>query len=158
MPNSKNKTPTGAGPDEGKVLFAFLGAIIGASFILFAQNGYFKLLPEKTSYLDLAAVLLTAVSVIVAIFAGVLALAAFWGFNQLKKDAILAATDAGAGEVREQIENGPLRDYIQNEIDRLIKEEVASDQMERRIRDRVDEIAFGSKRDRDLNDEEEQGR
>jgi len=156
MPNSKKTSkPSGAEPNAGKVLFAFLGAIIGAAVILFTQNGYFRLLPERTSYLDLAAVLLTAVSVIVAIFAGVLALAAFWGFNQLKRDAILAATDAGSDEVREQIENGPLRDYIQGEIDRLIKEEVASDQMERRIRDRVDEIAFGSKRDRDLNDEEE---
>ncbi len=59
------------------------------------QGGDFNLRPHEISYMDLAAVLLTAVAVIVAIFAGVLALAAVWGFNQLKRDAIQAVNRPG---------------------------------------------------------------
>lgn len=144
-------------PDAGRVLFAFLGAIIGAFIVLICQNGTVRLVPNGTTYSDLAALLLTAVSVVVAIFGGVLALAALWGFNQLKKDAVSAAANAGATEVAEQIENGQLRDYIQAEIDRLIRAEVDSERMERRIRDRVDQVTFGSARDRDLEEDAEEG-
>jgi hypothetical protein len=95
------------------------------------------------SYADLAATLLSAVGVIVAIFGGVLAIAALWGFNQLKRDAVTAAETAGSNEIREQIENGALRTYIKGEIERLTVEEINSDRMEQRIIGRVDAVAFG---------------
>lgn len=95
------------------------------------------------SYADLAATLLSAVGVIVAIFGGVLALAAIWGFNQLKRDAVAAAENAGSTEIREQIENGALREYIKGEIGRLTVEEINSDRMEQRIKERVDAVTFG---------------
>jgi hypothetical protein len=63
-------------------------------------------------YADLAATLLSAAGVIVALFGGVLALAALWGFNQLKRDAVAAAGIPGSAEIREQVENGVLRDQI----------------------------------------------
>lgn len=68
----------------------FLGAIIGGAMVWIGQAGSFSLRPVGMSYADLAATLLSAVGVIVAIFGGVLALAALWGFNQLKRDAIAA--------------------------------------------------------------------
>jgi hypothetical protein len=95
------------------------------------------------SYADLAATLLSAVGVIVAIFGGVLALAALWGFNQLKRDAIAAAENAGSTEIREQIENGAIRDDIKGEIERLTAEEVNSERMDQRIKQRVDAVTFG---------------
>jgi hypothetical protein len=107
------------------------------------------------SYADLAAILLTSVGVIVAIFAGVLALAAVWGFNQLKRDAIGAAETAGSREIKEQIENGTIRDYIKGEIERLTDHEFKSEQMDRRINSRVDAVAFGRPEDDKLLDDEE---
>ena len=93
--------------------------------------------------------------VIVAIFGGVLALAALWGFNQLKRDAITAAENAGSTEIREQIENGAIRDYIKGEIERLTAEEVNSERMDQRIKQRVDAVTFGRPDDDRLLEEDE---
>ena len=132
-----------------------LGGLIGGGIVWLGQSGNFRLYPANMSYADLAATLLAAVGVTIAIFGGVLALAALWGFNQLKKDAITAAADAGAKEIREQIENGPLRDYIKAEIERLVAEEIDSPRMTQRIKDRVDAVAFGQpEKDQELEDEE----
>jgi len=106
------------------------------------------------SYADLSATLLAAVGVIVAIFGGILALAALWGFSQLKQEAVKAAAAAGTATVREQIENGPLRVYIAGEIDRLALAEFDSHRMDQRINRRIDAIAFGRPdADRELDEE-----
>ena len=122
---------------------ALLGATIGGGVVWLGQTGSFHLRPVEMSYADLAATLLTAVGVIVAIFGGVLALAAIWGFSQLKQDAIRAAERAALKEVKEQIENGSVRNYIQGEVERLADEEFKSERMDKRINQRVDAVAFG---------------
>lgn len=142
-------------------------AIVGALLTLYAVTG--KLAPANMSYADLAATLLATVSVIFAIFGGILAIAAFWGFEQMKVAAISAATQAsvakaceaavaasinaaaGAGvdEIREQIENGPLRAYMNEQISK----EINSPELERKFVDRITRIALG-RRDDDLLDED----
>ncbi|WP_077145465.1 hypothetical protein [Sphingopyxis sp. KK2] len=131
-----------AGPFEVSAA-AFVGASMGGVIVWFGQAGSFRITPEGMDYADLAAILLTAVGVIVAIFAGVLALAAIWGFNQLKRDAVAAAEVAGSTEIREQIENGTIKDYIAAEVGRLADEEFKSERMDQRIKNRVDAVAFG---------------
>jgi hypothetical protein len=132
----------------------FIGAVVGGAIVWIGQGATFRLIPLEMSYPDLAATLLSAVGVIVAIFGGILAIAAIWGFSQLKRDAVAAAEAAGAAVVREQIENGPLRTYIETEIGRLIETEIQSEQMEARIKRRVDAVVFGNPdEDRLLEDE-----
>ncbi|MBR9972691.1 hypothetical protein [Magnetospirillum sulfuroxidans] len=133
----------------------FMGAIVGGAVVWLGQTGSFHLRPVGMSYAELAAVLLTAVGVIVAIFGGVLALAAVWGFNQLKRDAISAAETAGSAEIKVQIGTGALRDYIKGEIERLTDEEFESERMDKRINSRVDAVAFGRPADDRLLDDEE---
>ncbi len=116
---------------------------MGGVIVWTGQTGHFQLVPGSMSYADLSAILLSAVGVIVAIFGGVLALLALWGFNQLKRDAISAAENAGSAEIREQIENGAIRDYIRGEVERLSDEEFNSERMDQRINRRVDAVAFG---------------
>ena len=77
--------------------FSLVGAFIGGSIVSVWQAGHFHLRPAGMSYSDLAAVLLTAVAVIVAIFGGVFALAAIWGFAQLKQEAVRAAARSWFG-------------------------------------------------------------
>lgn len=133
---------------------AFLSAIVGGVTVWLL--GGLDVNPGGINYADLAAILLTAVGVIVAIFGGVLALAAVWGFNQLKRDAINAAETAGSRETKEQIENGTIRNYIKDEIARLTDEEFKSERMDRRINIRVDAVAFGRPaKDKLLDDGEE---
>lgn len=133
------------------------GGLVGGAIVWLGQTGEFHLTPSGMTYADLAAVLLSAVGVLVAIFGGILALAAFWGFNQLKRDAISAAEKAGAGEIREQIENGTVRDYIQGEVGRLADEEFNSQRMDQRIKRRVDAVTFGRvDADRELEEGEDE--
>jgi uncharacterized membrane protein len=89
-------------------------------------------------YEDLAAVLLSAVGVIVAVVGVGLAILAFWGFAQLRRDSIKAAVNVA-----------------KQQVDRLIREEIASPEMEKRIRNRVDQILLGSSRDEELDTDPE---
>lgn len=134
-------------------LAAFLGAIIGGAFVSFLVTGGVK--ADGMSYADLAAVLLSAVGVIVAIFGGVLAIAAFWGFEQMKREAVRSATSAALDETREQIENGSIRRYIMEEVEARISEFVASPEFDRRVRTRVDQIVLGNPDDRLLEIDED---
>lgn len=131
-----------------------LSAILGAIFILIMQG--IPLKSEGISYADLSAVLLSAVGVIVAIFGGVLAVAAFWGFNQVKQDAIQAAEKAGMREMKEQIESGSIKDDIMQEISKLTEKEFQSDMMEQRIKRVVHAVSFSNTRkDKELDGDEE---
>lgn len=147
-------TPEYAPIRPSLALASFLGAIIGAAFVFFLSTGGIK--ANGMTYADLAAVLLSAVGVIVAIFGGILAIAAFWGFEQMKLEAVRTATDAALAETREQIENGSIRRYILEEVETRIAEIVASPDFDRRVRARVDQIALGRPDDR-LLDEDEDG-
>lgn len=142
-------------PDRGvgttAVMFAFLGAIIGAAVVLFLKSG--TITPNMT-YADLAATLLASVGVIVAIFGGILAIAALWGFQQMKHEAVRTATAAALAETKEQIENGTIRRYILEEVEARIGEIVASPEFDRRVRTRVDQIVLGKPEDRLLRDED----
>lgn len=141
-----------------KLGYALLGGLIGGALVWIAQSGTFTLTPGHFEYADLAAILLTAVAVIVAIFGGVLALAAIWGFKQLKEDAMNVAEQAGANEIKEQIENGNIREYLIAEIGRLTEAEFNSARMDRRINERVDAITFqngSADREFDWQDENE---
>lgn len=142
------QTPAERQPWWQITLTAGVGATIGALITSYAQTGHLNVIPANISYPDLAAVLLSAVGVIVAIFGGVLAILAFWGFEQMKRDAVRGATQAALSELKEQIENGPTRDYILAEIERLIIDEFKSRRMDQRIQERVDKIAMGGAEDR----------
>lgn len=132
-------------------MFAFLGAIIGAAVVLFLKSGTLR---PTMPYADLAATLLAAVGVIVAIFGGVLAIAALWGFQQMKLEAVRSATAAALDETKEQIENGTIRSYILEEVEERITEIVASPDFDRRVRTRVDQIVLGNPEDRLLDEED----
>jgi hypothetical protein len=133
-------------------IVAIFGAVVGALVTSFLQNGHVNVVPADISYPDLAAILLSAVGVIVAIFGGVLAIAAFWGFEQMKREAVRGASQAALGELKEQIENGATKDYILGEIKRLTDAEFASRRMDRKIQERIDMMAMGRSEDRLLAD------
>jgi hypothetical protein len=98
-------------PRPVRVMWAFLGSIVGAFVAILIREGTFAIDAGGMKYEDLAAVLLSAVGVLVTVFGVILAILAFWGFGQMKTDAVKAAEVAGTNEVREQITMGPLREY-----------------------------------------------
>lgn len=143
-----------------KLGYALLGGVLGGALVWIAQTGQFKVKPANVEYTDLAAILLTAVAVIVAIFGGVLAVAAIWGFRQIKEDSRMVAERETKSEIKEQIENGKIRNYLVEEIGRLTEDEFNSARMDRRINMRIDAITYrnvGADRELDWQDEDEGG-
>lgn len=146
-----NGSPIYAPARLSLVFAALLGSIVGGAFIAFLSTGEIK--AAGITYPDLAAILLSAVGVIVAIFGGVLAIAAFWGFQQMKQEAVRTATEASLIETKEQIENGSIRRYILEEVEARVAAIVASPDFERRVEARVDQIVLGNPEDLILNEE-----
>jgi hypothetical protein len=138
-------------------------AVFGALAATYAQRGHLYLVPAG-SYQDLAAILLGAVGVIVAIFGGVLAIAAFWGFAQMKQEAVRsaceraipAASNAAIEHLKQEIGTGEIRTYISAEVERLFEEELNSARMARRIEARVDKMVLGNSEEDQLLELEEQ--
>ncbi len=135
----------------GWILPLVVGGITGAlsSIVLLSWLG--DITPNGVSYTDLAAVLLTAVGVLVTVLGVIFAIAAFWGFAELKRSAVNAAEAASIDHVREQIKNGSVRDYLS----KAVSEEIESPQTEARINKRVDEIVLGNpEKDDELEEDE----
>jgi hypothetical protein len=148
----QNSQPTvDSKPWWGRIMLPLSSAAFGAIAASYAQSGKLYLVPAG-SYQDLAAIMLGAVGVIVTIFGVVLAIAAFWGFDQMKKEAIRsaclqavpAATDAALEHLKEQVGNGDVRHFILGEVERLMTEELNSPRMAKRIEVRVDQIVLGN--------------
>lgn len=145
-----------------RIVVPLVSACLGAIAAIYAQSGKVYLTPAG-SYQDLAAIMLGAVGVIVTIFGVVLAIAAFWGFTQMKQEAVRsacaqaipAATDAALEHLKEQVGNGDIRDFILSEVERLMNGELNSARMAKRIEVRVDQIVLGNdEADRLLDGEE----
>lgn len=126
-------------PHLGRVIWTLLGGILGAAFVLVLYGASVVVTDGDMKFEVFAGILLTAVAVIVTVFGAVLAVLAFWGFSQMKRDSTRAAVNTA-----------------KRQVDTLIREEIASPEMERRIRNRVDEIALGNTRDRDFDKEIDQ--
>jgi hypothetical protein len=127
---------------SGWILPLTLGAIAGAFSAIVMLSWLGDLTPNGVSYSDLAAVLLTASGLIVTCRGVAFALAAFGGCGELRRSSIAAAEVAAVAEIKEQIENGKVRDYIED----ALESEILSPRMERRILSRVDEIVMGNPR------------
>ncbi|NOW46686.1 uncharacterized membrane protein YcjF (UPF0283 family) [Novosphingobium sp. SG751A] len=148
------------GKAAGLPIFYSLVGAVGTALVttMRVDHGY----PEM-SYPDLAATLLAAVSVIVALFGGLLALAALWGFSQMKEEAKKAsieasveqATAAALQHLKEEIGAGELRSYISSEVDRLITDKINSPEMVPLIEAAVQKVAFGNPAEDTLLDEED---
>lgn len=131
----------------GWILPLVIGGVMGGFGGLILLSVLGNLTPNGVTFQDLAAVLLTAVAVIVTVLGVAFALAALWGFAELKRSAIAAAEAEAVNEVKEQIENGSIRNYIST----AVKDEIESPKMERRIEVRVDEVIQGNPdKDREL--------
>ena len=158
-----SQPPTASRPLWRRIIVPLSSAAIGAIAASYAQSGKLFLIPAG-SYQDLAAIMLGAVGVIVTIFGVVLAIAAFWGFEQMKKEAIRtacvqavpAATNAALEHLKEQVGNGDIRDFILSEVERLMNEELNSARMAKRIEVRVDQIVLGNDEEDRLLDKEEE--
>jgi len=80
-------------PPLYRVTFAFLGAIIGGFVVWLLFSRSLRVLPVEVSYGDLAAIALTATTVVLAVLALGLALAALYGYREFMKRSAAVAAD-----------------------------------------------------------------
>lgn len=97
-----------------------LGVLLGAMIVvstLFSID--FK--PGNTeevsvTYADLAAIVLTAVAVLVAVMGVGMAILAFWGYTSLKTAVVKAAED----QLKQELRSGTLRKVLEDRVDEVV--------------------------------------
>ena len=144
--------------DETKILgragvafVALISGLLGALVTSYTQSGHLYLIPAG-SFQDLAAIMLGAVAVIVTTFGVVLAIAALWGFAQMKREAVRMASEkaipnaeiAALNHVKQYIESGEVLSFISSRAEELVKIEIGSPEMRKLIEARVDKVALGN--------------
>lgn len=67
------------------LMYVILGGLVGGGLVWVLQGHSLRVLPESISYPDLIAVLLSGVSLLVAILGAGIAFFAIWGYTQFKK-------------------------------------------------------------------------
>jgi hypothetical protein len=99
-------------PPIYRVLWALLGAVIGGFVVAFVTGSHLKVLPDDgVTYNDLAAVLLTAVGVLLTVFALAAGVAALWGYREFSGKMKDVAT-----EVAEDVSRATIAEVAETEF------------------------------------------
>lgn len=108
-------------PPLYRVTFAFLGAIIGGFIVWLMSTRELHVVPVGVSYGDLAAIALTASTVVLAVLALLIAIAAIYGYREfMKRSAAVAAEKAR--EVAEPIATAEVRAYLSTNLTPIFEE------------------------------------
>ncbi|KFG90048.1 hypothetical protein BV98_002221 [Sphingobium herbicidovorans NBRC 16415] len=91
-------------PPLYRTLFAFLGAIIGGFMVWMIGGRELHVVPLGVSYGDLAAIALTAVTVLLAVFALACAFAALYGYREFMKRSAAVAASVAEKKTEEAVE------------------------------------------------------
>lgn len=99
-----------------RVGWSVLGGVVGGFVVWLFQGHSLALLDNGMSYQDLAAIVLTAASLMVAIFGATFALIAVWGYTQFKRGVKSRTKSVVEGVIREhlvdELKNGPSRTVL----------------------------------------------
>lgn len=137
-------------PSASRVLWCLLGALLGGGGAAIALIVAGNLKSWGWSYPDLAATLLAAVALIITVLGVGLAIAAFWGFDQVRgaseKAAKKAAKKVAIEEVERHMEQAQIRDYLKREAEKILDSATIAEL----IQSRVDSVLFGGGRNDDL--------
>ena len=133
---------------------ALFGGIVGAAFVWFIQTGSFHLVSLNMSYADLAAIMLSAVSVLVTVLGVFIAALAIWGYSQFRS----IAQSAAKSHVGSELKDGELKTHIEKIIGDFLSTELKAGSLRKLMEERVDHILFSgaAQRAEEEADEEEE--
>ena len=116
---------------------ASAGSVIGAALLWVFQGNSLRLVPEQMSYADLAAVMLSAVSVLVTILGVIVAIVAIWGYSHFKG----IAENSAKSQVSNELEKGTLKQHLENSVTSFMQREFGdSGKLRTLLEERVDQI------------------
>ncbi|WP_176592102.1 hypothetical protein [Sphingobium sp. EM0848] len=102
----------------------------------------------------MAATLLAAVALIITVLGVGLAIAAFWGFDQVRgaseKAAKRAAKKVATEEVGRHMQQAEIREYLKREAEKILDSSTVSEMIQRR----VDAVIFGGGREDELEEQD----
>jgi hypothetical protein len=133
---------------------AVVGGLTGASALWLFQGNSLALVPEKMTYAELCAVMLSAVSVLVTILGVVVAIIAFWGYAHFKGIAETTARD----HVNEQMAKGTLREELETSVTRFMQHEFGdTGKLRALLEARVDQIIVSGPSQREREEASQEG-
>lgn len=101
--------------------------------------------PAPSDYTGYAAVLLTAVAVLVTTLGVFIAILAIAGYSELKRMVRKVGEDSAVAHVNDQLENGTLRDRIDERVFEFIQAKYDDGLLTQMIEARVDQLTFRSR-------------
>lgn len=123
---------------------ALIGGLLGSIATWFLKTHTLALAPERMSYADLSATLLSAVSVLMTILGVFVALLAIWGYSQFKAFASAAATE----HVDTQLKEGALRGHVEAVVKEYLEAEFKTGPLRKLVEERIDYVIFSGASER----------
>lgn len=144
-------------PPLYRTLFAFLGAIIGGFVVWMIGGRELHVVPLGVSYGDLAAIALTAVTVLLAVFALACAFAALYGYREFMKRSASIAAAVAEKKTAEAVE-AVVESYLDRNLDRDLTKRaqtiatrvITPEYLQQLIIEQIDALALGNVRDESL--------
>ena len=95
-------------------LLLFTSALLGAAFLWLFQGHSLQVKPASMSYSDFVAVLLTAISTLVAVIGVAFAIFAIWGWAQFRKGVEAKITEITPTFLAKELQEGGARQILDN--------------------------------------------
>lgn len=106
-------------------LLLILSAFLGAALMWVFQGHTLEVLPSAMSYSDFVAILLAAISTLVAVFGVALAIFALWGWAQFRKGVESKITEVTPNFLAKELTEGGTRQVLDNLVIEFFKNELA---------------------------------
>ena len=141
-------------PPLYRVMWAFLGAIIGGALVWLCSTRELHVLPLNVSYDDLSAVALTAVTVILAVYGLAAAFAALYGYREFMKRssataariAKMEATPAAIAEVQEYLRT-QAEPFLKAQAESVAVRVITPEALRDLIREQINAVTLGDSKD-----------
>jgi len=106
-------------------LLLLLSACLGAMFLWLFEGHSFSIHPSAMSYGDFVAVLLTAISTLVAVVGAAFAIFALWGWAQFRKGVEAKIMEITPGFLAKELQEGGARRVLDNLVTDFFRNELA---------------------------------
>jgi hypothetical protein len=108
---------------------AVVAAIVGGAVVWVLQGHTFQVVPGSMSYSDLVAIILSAISALMAIFGIGLAVITIWGISQFRRGVEAKIVEITPGFLVEEMKTGGSRQVLDNLVVEFFRAEMAKSGM-----------------------------
>lgn len=146
-------------PPLYRVLFGFLGAIIGGFLVLLIGGHELHVTPVGVTYGDLAAIALTAVTVLLAVFGLAAAFAALYGYREFMRRSAAVASSAAEKEAK-AVATETVKSHLDQNFDpdlarraqTIATRIITPEYLRALIVEQIDALSYGNVRDEKLDE------